>query len=127
MTNTTLAGKCMIILSRHTGEEKAIGMGELYERVFEKPWRNRINDTRALRSLITELRHQGALIGETRSPSGGGYYQARSTHELERFLNKRKKEALKKLAMIAKMQQIALPDLLGQMRLSMTSGGGPHA
>ena len=113
----------MVILTTHIGEEKAIGMGELYERVFEKHWRNRINDTRALRSLITRMRHQGSLIGEIRSSNGGGYYLARSTHELEKFFDKRKKEALKKLYMISRMKKISLPDLLGQMRISMTDKG----
>ncbi len=110
------------ILTRHVGIEKAIGMGELYERVYGRPWKNRINDTRALRSLITELRYEGALIGETRSKSGGGYYLARSAHEMAGFFRKRKREALQKLYMISRMQNVGLAELLGQMQLSLTQG-----
>lgn len=107
------------ILSRHVGKEKAIGMAELYGRVFDRPWKNKINDTRLLREIITELRREGALIGETRSQTGGGYYLARSSHELTQFFERRKREALKKLDMIAKMQRIGLGELLGQMQLNL--------
>ncbi|MBW1666868.1 MAG: hypothetical protein JRJ66_02215 [Deltaproteobacteria bacterium] len=122
-----LAGKVMVILSRHIGEEKAVSMGELYERVYGKAWKNKINDTRPLRKVITELRYSGALIGETRSSAGGGYFLARSVHELNRFFDKRKREALRKLLMVARMQRVGLPELLGQMQLSLrgkAAGGG---
>jgi hypothetical protein len=114
--------KILTIMSRHMGMEKAIGMGELHEQVFGEPWRNRINDTRMIRALITELRYNGALIGEVRTREGGGYYQARSSHELSQFFSRRKKEALKKFDMIAKMQKISLDELLGQMRLNLSHG-----
>jgi hypothetical protein len=112
----------VMILSRHIGKEKAIGMGELYYQVYRKTWRHRINDTRELRQEIKGLRYQGVLIGETRSRTGGGYYLARSTYELEDWFRRRKREALKKLDMIAKMKNIGLPELLGQMQLGLTTG-----
>jgi len=115
-------GRLLAILTRHIGIEKAIGMGELYSRVYDKDWRHRINDTRDLRHVITELRYTGVLIGETRSQTGGGYYLARSAHELKLFFDRRKHEAVKKLAMIASMQNIGLPELLGQMQLNLREG-----
>jgi len=119
MTKDQAMRRMLGILTRHVGIEKAVGMGELYEMVFEKPWKNRINDTRSLRRLITEARYEGVLIGETRKMSGGGYYLARSTYELSGFFQRRKKEALKKLHMVARMQKIGLAELLGQMQLSL--------
>lgn len=116
------AGRLLGILTRHVGREKAIGMGELYERVYGEPWENRINDTRELRRLITELRYDGALIGESRGRTGGGYYLARSTSELSDFLDRRKREALKKLKMIAAMRGQGLDELLGQMQLALRPG-----
>jgi len=113
----------LAILTRHVGVERAVGMGELYVSVYGNPWQHRINDTRRLRALITELRWEGALIGETRSKQGGGYYLARSTHELGMFFERRTHEAVKKLAMIARMKQIGLPELLGQMQLNLREGG----
>jgi len=119
---TEAMSRLLAILTRHIGIEKAIGMGELYTRVYGKPWLHRINDTRDLRHVITELRNKGVLIGETRSQTGGGYYLARSAHELKMFFDRRKHEAVKKLAMIANMQKIGLPELLGQMQLNLREG-----
>jgi len=113
------SSKVLAVLTRHVGRENAIGMGELYARVYGRPWRNRINDTRELRRIITELRYDGALIGETRSRQGGGYYLARSTSELEEFFSRRTREAIKKLYMVSRMKKIALPEMLGQLSLEL--------
>jgi len=119
-------GRVLMILTRHVGREKAIGMGELYEQVYGERWHNRINDTRELRRVITELRYEGSLIGETRSKSGGGYYLARSVSELNSFFDKRKREALKKLDLISKMKKIGLPELMGQMIMNLTAQNEPQ-
>jgi len=116
-------GRILTILTRHVGIENAIGMGELYERVYCEPWSNRINDTRALRKIITDLRFAGSLIGETRGKNCGGYYLARSAHELKMFFDRRKAEALKKLKMISVMMNVGLPELLGQMSLNLKAQG----
>jgi len=109
------------ILTRHVGREKAIGMGELYERVWGKPWKHRINDTRDLRYLITDMRYRGVLIAEVRGKTGAGYYLARSEHEIRTFLDKRTAEGLKKLKMVAAMRGKSLPEFMGQLALSFTA------
>jgi len=119
MNRDQLKAKVLGILTRHVGREKAIGMGELYERVYGKPWSHRINDTRGLRYLITELRYEGYLIGETRSRAGGGYYLARSESELEEFFSRRTQEALKKLKMVSCMKNLGLGEFLGQLSLEL--------
>jgi len=115
--------RVLAILTRHIGEEKAIDMGALYCRVFEQDWRHKINDTRKLRSIITELRHEGCLIGEVRRRNRGGYYLARSASELNAFFDRRIHEALKKLRMISNMKKIGLPEMLGQMTLNLKVQG----
>ena len=120
MDQSVYETRILTILTRHVGVEKAIGMGELYERVYGKPYKNRINDTRALRKILTDLRLKGTLIGETRSQSGGGYYLARSASELNEFFNRRKTEALKKLHLVSRMKKIGLPELLGEMTLNLS-------
>lgn len=119
MNRDQLKAKVLGILTRHVGQEKAIGMGELYERVYRKSWNHRINDTRGLRHLITELRYEGYLIGETRSRTGGGYYLARSESELEEFFSRRTQEALKKLKMVSCMKNLGLGEFLGQLSLKL--------
>jgi len=107
------------ILSRHVGREKAIGMGELYEEVFDRPWRNRINDTRALRTLIQELRKEGVAICSACAYAGGGYYLAAAGSEMEDYLSRLRSRALRALALEARLRRITLPELLGQMQLNL--------
>lgn len=114
----TYKAKCMVVLSRHGGEEKAIGMDVLYKAVFGGTVRHKINDTRPLRTVITVLRDEGAAIGSVRRKNGGGYYLARGS-ELVDYKNREKQSALKKLARLAKMEDVSLPQLLGQMKLNL--------
>jgi len=118
--------KVLGILTRHVGRENAIGMGELYERIYGEPWSNRINDTRRLRKLITNLRYSGHVIMETRSRSGGGYYIPRSRWEASQYIKRRKHEAVRKLYMISQMEEIGLAELLGQMQLNLKEGRRPE-
>ncbi len=106
-------------LTSHVGQANAIGMAELYEAVYERPWSNRINDTRKLRVLVTKMRREGVAICSVTDTSGGGYYLAAAGSELKDYLRRSKIRALKILARVSKIQRISLPDLLGQMKLEM--------
>lgn len=107
------------ILSRHVGREKAIGMGELYEETFGEPWHHRINDTRELRRIITELRDDGTPICSVSSPSSPGYYLAAAGSEERNYIDRLKGQAIRKLTRAAKIEKISLPELLGQMSLNL--------
>jgi len=106
-------------LAAHIGEGNAIGMAELYERVFERPWEHRINDTRQLRRLITTMRDEGTPICSVSTSSGGGYYLAAAGSELIDYLHRGEHRALKILGRNARMRRITLPEYLGQMRLNI--------
>lgn len=110
-----LKAKLAWVLMEHIGEEKAIGMGELYEKVYGKPWRNRINNTRPLRHLITDLRREGKRV----CSNGSGYYLAAVESELEDYLARRRKRALTELGLEAAMRRKSLPELLGQLSLDL--------
>jgi hypothetical protein len=114
--------RLMAELSSHAGKMNAIGMAELYQAVFDRPWQNRINDTRALRHLITELRDEGEPICSTSSSDSGGYYLAAAGDELIDFLRKDKFRALRIHRRDAKILKISLPDYLGQLKLELESG-----
>ncbi|HBE45719.1 MAG TPA: hypothetical protein DDW17_09855 [Deltaproteobacteria bacterium] len=106
-------------LTKHIGESNAIGMGELYEIVFEKPWKNKINDTRMLRTLVTSLRAEGIAICSSSDAGNGGYYLASAGSEINDYLRRLERRALKILARVSKIKMITLPEYLGQMRLHM--------
>ena len=114
--------KLMVVLSDHIGATQAIGMGELYEAVYGESWRNRINDTRKIRKLITAMRRDGVAICSASTKEGGGYYMASAGSELVGYLRRSRVRALRILARVAKIQKISLPDLLGQMKLEMEGG-----
>lgn len=117
-----IKARLFMALTKHVGRARAIGMGELYSQVFGRPWENRINDTRRLRRLITGLR-QGkegppqpiASVCCTWQP---GYYIA-TGNELEEYIKKLEKAALKKLALAARLRKQPLPELLGQLALKL--------
>jgi len=111
--------KLLTALSNHIGATRAIGMGELYHAVYGESWRNRINDTRRLRTLITTMRREGVAICSVSTKEGGGYYLASAGSELVAYLRRSKYRALRILARVAKIQKVSLPDLLGQMKLEM--------
>lgn len=119
--------RLLAVLTDHIGETRAIGMGELFEAVYGESWRNRINDTRRLRRLITEMRRDGVAICSVSSQAGGGYFLASAGSELVDYLRRSKVRALRILARVAKIQKVSLPDLLGQMRLEMEGGDGEAA
>jgi len=121
-TNANLKGyegRLLAVLFSHVGKHNAIGMAELYEAVFGETWNHRINDTRILRYLITQMRRDGIPICSVATKTGGGYYQAAAGSELKNYLERNKARALKILSRNAAIEKISLPDYLGQMRLNM--------
>ncbi len=81
---------------------------------------HRINGTRALRAIITRLRRQGPPICSQSRTAGGGYYLAAAGSELEDYCERLRKKALKGLCIEALLRQTTLPELLGQIILSVT-------
>jgi hypothetical protein len=118
-TVSELRNRLLEVLTQHIGREKAIGMGELYEQVYGEPWQHRINDTRALRYLITDLRRRGVRICSVPYKGGGGYYLAAAGSELIDYVARLKVQGLRKLAQAAAIQQVGLPELLGQIKLTL--------
>jgi hypothetical protein len=103
------------LMIQHIGPDKKVGMGELYEAVIGKSYSNRINDTRLLRKLVTEMRSDGMPV----LSDGAGYWLSASSSELNQYCERSKKRALSMLARCSRMKKVSLPDYLGQMRLEL--------
>ena len=103
------------VLMDHVGANRAIGMGELYESVFGRPYENRINDTRQLRHLITDLRFEGKDV----CSNGQGYYLASASSEMSDYADRTTRRALKSLAMLARQKKISAAELAGQLVLPL--------
>lgn len=120
MDKQALKAKLLEILSKHVGAANAIGMGELYEMLFGEPWKSRINDTSALRSLIRALRESGVPIGS----NGFGYYILRSDSEIAEYCRRMEHRALGTLKRISRIKKISLPAYLGQLQLGLQKDAG---
>lgn len=119
MTRGEIRGRVSEILMDHVGVENAIPMAALYEMIYGVRVRDKINDTRPLRRVIDAMQYDGRRINSIPSKDGGGYYLARSVHELNGFFSRLEKTALKKLSKVAAMKHTTLPALLGQMSLNL--------
>lgn len=112
----------MGILSHHIGRQNAIGMGELYTRVYNKEWRHRINDTRKLRADIEALQNEGRNLCSTVEVSGGGYYLPASDSEWEDFKQRRIMMHAKGINRIRKMHKISVAEAMRQVQLVLEEG-----
>ena len=111
-------GRALQVLIQHIGQMNAVDMGDLYRKVFNAEFKNKINDTRKIRQIITALRYEGMPIADCST----GYYMAYGSEFLA-WKDRRKHKALKILKMIAPMESLTVKELLGQMALNLEGGG----
>jgi hypothetical protein len=102
-------------LARHIGKENGVHVHELVYEVTGEIGRNPARE-RLVREIVSALREEGSHI--CAHPSKG-YFMAANDAELDRyyiaFLRAR---ALHSLTLISRAKKIALPELLGQLRLN---------
>jgi predicted HD phosphohydrolase len=116
MKKEEIKSRLLEALSRRVGAEKAVGMAELFEEVYRRPVRHRINDTRKLRRAITALRMDGAPIASRSDSLKGGYFLAAAGSELEDYLGRLHRRGLAALTQEARIRNIPLADLLARVR-----------
>jgi hypothetical protein len=115
--------RLMLVLARHVGRENCISAAELYRKAFRRPCQDAINDTREMRLLIMALRRRGEPICSVSDKYNPGYYLAVAWEEMEAFCRRLERRGLASLAQVAKLRRLALPDLLGQLRLEAQEQG----
>lgn len=123
MKKERLKYKLLEVLTKHIGSNNAIGMAELYEKVFNKQCKDLVNDTRVIRKMVTTLRREGVPICSSTSHEDGGYYLASAGAELEDYCKRLRIRALKILSVEATLRNLTLPELLGQLTLNLGKGG----
>lgn len=101
----------LFALACHVGEASGISARDL---VTEICGDTTAGDERALRSIIDELRHEGAHICGLPST---GYFMAANEAELLRTCDFLFKQSTNGLEQIAAMRRVSLPDFRGQLRL----------
>ena len=116
--------RLLSILTQHIGEEHKMDMGDLYCRVFDKEFNHKINDTKPLRALVTELRNEGVPIGSKQTRDDGGYWLIRSGSEFDDYCRRIHMAALKKLKMESRLKKMSMEELLGQMIINLRGQDG---
>lgn len=119
MNKAEIKYKVLSILSTRVGRNKAINMVDLYTEVFGGPPKTSISGTREIRKVVEMLRREGLPICSFRGKGENGYYLAAAGVELEEYCRRLRREALKKLAMEAKLRKQTLPQLLGEIALNI--------
>ena len=111
--------KLLAVLSCHIGRQNAISMAELHKAVFGGEVRDKIQDTRKIRHLITQLRKEGVPICSCTKKEESGYYLASAGSEMEDYCRRIRRRALRLLAMESKLRKLALPKLLNEIQLTL--------
>lgn len=101
-------------LSRHIGAAKGVHVEPLVAEILGTSQRDP-NAERRVRTLASELREDGVPV--CAHPSTG-YFIAETDEELQRYyLDFMESRAMHTLRLISRVKKIALPDLIGQLRL----------
>ena len=111
--------RALSILTKHIGRQNALSMTVLYEDVFGDCPETVIDGTRKLRALITDLRSSGEPICST---TNGGYYLAAAGSELDDYCERLKKQALRKLRIVSRIQKTPLTAVCSQLELDFNAG-----
>ncbi len=113
-------------MSRHLGEANAIGAGELFEIVFQRPYKgNKISGCRALRRLIEEVKYGGnpTLISHSCAVDRPGYYIPVGS-ERKTYLDCEDEKIKRKIVRLARLARISAAAYVGQLVLSFQEGQG---
>ncbi len=109
------AAAVSLVLSRHIGRERAI-------RVVDLAAESGLSE-RDVRHAVSDLRMQGiALCAHPKR----GYWMANSPQEFLEFEEFLRSRAMHSLTMLARMRNVALPVLLGQLALTETNKESQH-
>ena len=108
-------------MSRHLGEANAIGAGELFEIVFQRPYKgNKITGCRALRDLMEEVKYGAnpTLIAHSCSIDQPGYYIPVGS-EWKAYLDCEGEKIKRKIGRLARLTRVSAAAYAGQLALAI--------
>ena len=108
------------ILQQHQGPDDCITMTELYRQVTGEvviPWK-RYDQSRVIRSIVEQLRREGARIGR-KGGKYGGYFWARNDDELATTVDWFHARAMSALKQEAALRRANTKDLIRQYEIEL--------
>ncbi len=112
---TSLEATILRILETHQGRENTIGRSTLVDQVNAECPLFPVSERR-IRQIIKHLQSQH---GERIGSCGKGYFMTQTAEELEKVCAYYDGYALSSLHVSARLRRMALPELLGQMKLRL--------
>lgn len=110
---TITAAHVLAELQHHIGRDNGIHVRDLVRRITGEPTPSEPMERR-LRQIVTELRMEGHHVC---AHPANGYYMAATPEELVETCEFLLERAMTSLTQIARMKNISLPDLRGQLHL----------
>lgn len=111
------------ILQQHQGPDDCITMTELYYQVTGEaviPWK-RYDQSRVIRSIVEQLRQEGARIGR-KGGKHGGYFWARNDEEMMATAEWFHSRAMSALKQEAAIKRVTTKELIKQYETEFNEG-----
>lgn len=116
----TLKDRTLAVLRRHVGKPNAITMTRLTAAIQSAAVvpSARYEESRIVRSIISQLREEGHPIAH-HNGRGGGYFWAANEAELEETANWFRQRAMSAFRQEANLKRISLVELVEQLQLDI--------
>jgi hypothetical protein len=119
--------RLLLTMTRHIGKSRAIGAGELFEKVFLRPYQgNKMTGCRELRKLIEEVKYgpEAVFIAASCCTIRPGYYLPATDSERREYVARQEKKLKKGIGRLARLNQQNAGDYAGQLALEMREDSG---
>lgn len=115
-------GRLLYEMTKHIGKARAIGAGELFRVVMQRPYAgNKMTGTRELRELIEEVKYgaEAVFIAHSCSNVNPGYYLPSSDSERRDYLSRMERQVKLKIGRLARLNQMNAGAYAGQLALAL--------
>jgi hypothetical protein len=114
--------RLLLEMTRHIGKSRAIGAGELFEKVFLRPYEgNKMTGCRDLRKLIEAVKYgpEAVFIAASCCNIRSGYYLPATDSERREYVARKERQLKKSIGRLGRLNQMNAGDYAGQLALEM--------
>jgi hypothetical protein len=122
-------GRLLMEMTKHIGRSRAIGAGELFEIVLQRPYEgNKMTGCRELRKLIEEVKYgpEAVFIAHACCTVRPGYYLPSSDSERREYVARVERQVKRKIGRLARLNQMNAGAYAGQLALEMQETLSPE-
>jgi hypothetical protein len=115
-------GRLLMEMTKHIGRNRAIGAGELFEIVLQRPYEgNKMTGCRELRKLIEAVKYgpEAVFIAHACCSIRPGYYLPSSDSERREYVARVERQLKTKIGRLARMNQMNAGAYAGQLALEI--------